>query len=104
MGIPRWLRILEDVGPLVIAAAFPPLIPVTSLVIAAAKAAEAIPGATGEQKNQIAQQIAAIGAQFTNVTTGKPLVDPALAADITGDVFTAVVQATNAAQAGKPAK
>lgn len=95
----RFLRLLENIGPTVVAVAFPPLAPVAALIVGAAKAAESIPGATGEQKNKAAQQIAAIGAQITDVATGKQLIDPVAAAQITDKVFTAVVNAVNAAQA-----
>lgn len=104
MSVPSWVHGLEQIGPFVVAAFFPPLAPAAALIVAAAKAAELIPGATGPQKNQIAQQIAAIGAQFTNVATGKPLIDPAVASQITGQVFDAVINATNAAhKAAAPA-
>lgn len=101
MKLPKWLEILQTLGPTIIKSAFPQLAPITNLVISAAVAAESIPGATGEQKNAAAQQIAQIGSQITNATTGKPLVDPVVAAQITDQVFTTVVQAVNAINATK---
>lgn len=102
MALPNWVHVLENVGPLIVSIAFPPLAPAAGLIVAAAKAAESIPGATGAQKNAFAQQIAAIGAQITNQATGKPILDPAAAAQITSNVFDAVVNATNAVHKAAP--
>jgi len=95
--MPKWLQILAQVGPYVLA--LTPAAPLTPFVIAGIQAAEHLPGATGDQKKVIAQQIASIGAQGLNTVKGTQVIDPALVADMTKDAIDAVVQVTNAAHA-----
>lgn len=93
MTLPKWFSILEQLGP--IALAFTPLAPIAPLVIAGIRTAEAIPGATGDQKKQLVQQIVAIGAQGANAQAGKSVIDPQAAADSTGSIIDAIVGVTN---------
>jgi len=76
--MPKWLQALEQIGPLVLT--FTPLDPIAGPVIAGIKLAEALPGASGDQKKAIVQQIAITAAQGANAQAGKTVIDPTLVA------------------------
>lgn len=97
----HWWQILESVGPLVLQ--FTPLAPIAPLVVAGIKAANALPGVSGAQKKQIVQGIVQLGAQATDVATGKPLLDPAVVGDLSGSIIDSVVGITNAVHAAHQA-
>ena len=81
MALPKWLQILEEVGPIVLT--FTPLAPIAPIVVAGINIAEQIPGATGDQKKTFVQQLVGLGAQGANTVTGKSVIDPSAAATAT---------------------
>lgn len=95
MHAPKWLHALETLGPLVLATT--PLAPLAPIVVAAIRAAESIPGATGEQKQQAAKNIINIWVQAANAIAGKALLDPVLADQTAGAAIDAVVGVANLA-------
>lgn len=98
--MPKWLQILAKFGPEVLA--FTPLAPIAGVVVAGIQTAEAIPGATGEQKKALVQQIVALGAQGTNAQAGHVVIDPAAAAVAAQTAIDTVVNVTNIVHAAHP--
>jgi hypothetical protein len=81
MSRPKWLDILEQVGPMVLL--FTPLAPIAPIVIAGIMTAESIKGATGPQKKELVMQLVAQGAAGTNLAANKTVIDPTLAVVVT---------------------
>jgi hypothetical protein len=95
MAMPKWLKVLEQVAPLIIG--FTPLAPLAPAVTAAISMAEQIPGATGEQKKAIVQEIVRVSAQGANAQANKVVLDPAAAVRASSDVIDSVVDIVNIA-------
>ena len=93
MALPKWLKVLEQIGPMILLAT--PLAPIAGAVIAGIQLAESLPGATGDQKRQIVQQIVAVAAAGANAQAGTPRLDPATASTVAGDVIDSIVGVTN---------
>lgn len=93
MGLPRWLQVLEQVGPTVLM--FTPLAPIAPAVVAGIKVAEAIPGATGPQKKALVQQIAGLAAAGANAQAGKTVVDPTSLEAVSGQAIDTVIGVVN---------
>ena len=92
MSLPKWLQILEQVGPSILLVT--PLAPIAPAVVAGIKLAQSIPGATGEQKKAIVQQIVAVAAQGANTQAGTTILDPTMAQDVASKVIDTVVGIT----------
>lgn len=91
--MPKWLDALTQIGPVVLA--FTPLAPISGAVVAGIQLAEALKGASGDQKKAIVQQIAVTAAQGANAQAGKTVLDPALVQATSGAVIDAVVTSVN---------
>lgn len=98
--MPKWLQVLKQVGPIVLA--FTPLAPIAPAVIAGIAAAEALPGATGEQKKVIVQQIVTAGAAAANAQAGRVVIDPADAAAAAHTAIDTIVTVTNIVEKAHP--
>lgn len=72
--MPKWLRILAEVGPLVLK--FTPLAPIAPAVVAAIGEAERIEGASGADKLAHVVNIATDAAHATNAQAGRIVIDP----------------------------
>lgn len=104
MSLPKWLAILEAIGPTILS--LTPLAPLVPSVIAGIKLAEAIPGATGEQKKALVQQIVAAGVVGANAQAGHEVLNPeatAATASAAIDTVVGVVNAVHAAGDGSTA-
>jgi hypothetical protein len=91
----KWLQILETLGPM--ALMFTPLAPIAPIVIGAMKTAEALPGASGDEKKQLVQTLVSAGAAATNAVAKKQVIDPAAAAAASGSVIDATIGIVNIA-------
>ncbi len=95
MSLSNWLHILETIGPAVLA--FTPAAPFIPAVLAGIKLAESS-GGTGAEKKQLAIETAAQIATSVNQVTGKPAVNPAQLAAVTGTAIDTVVGVVNLTQ------
>jgi hypothetical protein len=93
MAKPKWLSILEEVGPMVLQ--FTPLAPIASAVTAGIRLAEALPGTTGQQKQQTVMQIVATAVAGANAQAGKQIMDPAEAVNAASAAIDTIVHVTN---------
>jgi hypothetical protein len=93
MGTPRWLQLVEEVGPSILL--FTPLAPITPAIVAGIKLVNDLPGVKGPEKKAIVQQIAAVAAAGANAQAGHQVIDPASVATVSGQVIDSVVQVTN---------
>lgn len=93
--MPKWLQTVAHVAPMILS--FTPLAPIAGAVSLGIQAAEQIPGATGEQKKALVQQIVALGAQATNAQAGKTVIDPTEAATVANTAIDTVVGVANIA-------
>ena len=89
----KWLQALEQIGPSILL--FTPLAPIAPAVIAGIKVAEAIPGASGEQKKALVQQIAGLAAAGANAQAGKTVIDPQQMGAVSGQAIDTVVSVVN---------
>lgn len=93
MNIPSWLHLVEQLGPLALAAT--PLAPAVPFIILGIKTAEQLEGATGPQKLEIAKQIVSVGVAGANAQAGHNILDPALTDKAIASGISAVVDAVN---------
>lgn len=93
MARPKWLDVLEQVGPIVIALS--PLAPIAPAVVAGIRAAEAIPGATSSQKKAKTMEIVSAAVQGANAQAGKVVVDPNEAMLAADNAIDTIVHVTN---------
>jgi len=89
----HWLQLLAQLGPIVLAAT--PLSALAPAVVAGIAAAEGLPGATGDKKKQLVQQIVSSAAQGANAQAGRTIIDPELAVQSAGHVIDTIVNITN---------
>lgn len=101
MGVPRWLQILGQIGPQILA--FTPLAPIAPAVAAAIGEAEAIGGASSAQKLAHVQQIVNDAVIATNAQAGKTVLDPQLVAAASATAISTVVNVTNVVHAAHDA-
>lgn len=97
MALPKWLEILAQMGPMVLA--FTPLAPIAPLVIAAIAEAQALPDATGPEKLAHVVAIATDAAQATNAQAGRVVIDPTVMQTAAATAISTVVQVTKMVQA-----
>lgn len=93
MSTPKWLQIVENIAPIILAAT--PLAPIAPFVALGIRVAEGIPGATADQKLVIAKSIASVGVQAANAQAGKEVIDTKAADTLVTSGINAVVAATN---------
>lgn len=90
----HWLQLVAHLTPVVLSL-LPGAAPLAPLVAVAIQTAEAIPNATGDQKLRHAQELVTLGAAAINVAAGHQVVDPALAATISGSAISTIVDEAN---------
>lgn len=93
MGIPKWLQIVQQFAPMVLA--FTPLAPIAPMVAAGIQAAENMQGATSEQKLASVVAIARDGIAATNAQAGKVVLDPAMSDAVIQNIVSTAVNVTN---------
>ncbi len=93
MALPKWLQILEQIGPTILL--FTPLAPIAPAIIAGIKVAESIPGASGPQKKALVQQIAGLAAAGANAQAGHQVIDPGTLEAVSGQAIDTVVGVAN---------
>ena len=91
----KWLKILEQIGPIIIATTVPGGALIAPAVVQAIAHAEQIKGATGAEKKAHVEAIASLAAQSLNAAAGESKIDPALVSATAGQVIDAVVGAVN---------
>jgi len=89
-----WLKLVAELTPAVLAL-IPGAAPLAPIVATAIQTAEALPGATGDQKRAHAQALVADGVAATNLVAGKTVIDPTLAADVASSTISTIVGVTN---------
>lgn len=100
MNLLSWLKLVESIGPLVLATT--PLAPIAPFVVTGIQFAEQIPGADGPTKLAIATQIVNIGVAATNAQIGHQKIDPALVNTAVTSGITAVVSAVKVVENAHP--
>ncbi len=108
--MPKWLEILKQLGPMVVATVVPGGAILAPIIVGAIAEAETIKGATGAQKKAAALNLVKAGAAGANAVAGKQVIDPAkavAAAESGIDTVVSVVNiahdaATTDGQAGGP--
>ena len=91
MSLPKWLQILQTVGLAALSAS--PLAPISGIVASAIGEAEAIPGATGQQKLAHVLNIATNAAQMAQASGVK--IDPAIVQSAGASAIATAIQVTN---------
>lgn len=98
--LPGWLKAVENLAPLVLAAT--PLAPIAPFVALGIQTAERIPGAKGADKLALATQIVNAGVQATNAQAGKEVVNVENVNTLVTSGINAVVAAANLKGSGDP--
>lgn len=93
MSLPKWLQILAQVGPQVLM--FTPLAPIAAPVVAAIGEAEAMQGASGQEKLAHVVNIATDAATAANTQAGHVVIDPALMQATAATAISTAVNVTN---------
>jgi len=89
----KWLRLVEQFAPLILAAT--PLAPIVPFVIVGISTAEKIKGATGAEKLALATQIVNAGVAATNAQAGTEKINPTLVNQAVTYGINAVVSSVN---------
>jgi hypothetical protein len=89
MGTPRWLQLVEEVGPSILL--FTPLAPITPAIVAGIKLVNDLPGVKGPEKKLLVQQIAAVAAAGANAQAGHQVIDPASVATVSGQAIDTII-------------
>jgi hypothetical protein len=97
MSLPKWLEVLEQVGPGVLK--FTPLAPIAPQVIAAIGETQGMPGATGPEKLAHVVNIATQAAQAANAEAGRVVIDPGAMQTTAETAISTVVQVTKMVEA-----
>lgn len=91
----KWLDVLKTIGPMVVAATVPGGAVLAPIIVHAIAEAEALPGASGQEKKAHALELVKAGAEGVNAAAQKQVLDPQLVHDTAENGIEAVVGAVN---------
>jgi len=91
--LPKWFFLVDTFAPLILA--LTPLAPIASAVAKGIQEAEALIGATSEQKLAHAVNIARAGIEALNAQLGRVVVDPAIGTSLVSKCISVIVTVTN---------
>lgn len=90
----HWLRLVASVAPVVLSC-IPGAAPLAPIVATAIQTAEALPGATRDQKLSHAAQLVGIGAEATNALAGHEVIPVDVAAHVARVAISTIVDTAN---------
>lgn len=97
MALPKWLELLKQIGPIIVAATVPGGAILAPIIVSGIATAEQIPGASGPEKKQHVIELATAAAQGINAAAGKPVIDPVTVQQVAGSAIDTVVGSVNLA-------